>query len=246
MEHTMYLSNELFFFGYAADIVGMEVVQRLHSEVLELGLGNNDRHAGMVMSCTTELPTALNLHAIAAFGKMEKTHIKPNLDSFRALMYAYAQAETKNEDALKVLVKMKEEYNLQPKIEHIGCYIDKLGKIGFIAEAIKVAAEIEWPLSNHICGMIFGECAKSLPVDKVPRGRGSPDFHSALWFLECQPQRGMPSTRALLATNHSLASRSGSAFQVRYPNRPLCSTGCLALSSILSTALLLGSLQRAA
>ncbi|KAK8607646.1 hypothetical protein V6N13_046255 [Hibiscus sabdariffa] len=53
----------------------------------------------------------------------------------------------------------------------------------------------------------------------------------------------MPSTRALLATNHSLASRSGSAFQVRYPNRLLCSTGNPAPSSILCTALLLGSLQ---
>ncbi|EEF27434.1 conserved hypothetical protein [Ricinus communis] len=53
----------------------------------------------------------------------------------------------------------------------------------------------------------------------------------------------MPSTRALLATNHSLAGRLGSAFQVRYPNRLLCSTGSLAPSSILSTALLLGSLQ---
>ncbi|CAN6446158.1 unnamed protein product [Victoria cruziana] len=52
----------------------------------------------------------------------------------------------------------------------------------------------------------------------------------------------MPSTRALLATNHSLAGRSGSAFQVCYPNRLLCSTGSLAPSSILSTALLLGSL----
>ncbi|KAH0446911.1 hypothetical protein IEQ34_024261 [Dendrobium chrysotoxum] len=52
----------------------------------------------------------------------------------------------------------------------------------------------------------------------------------------------MPSTRALFATNHSLAGRSGSAFQVRYPNRLLCSTGSLAPSSILSTALLLGSL----
>ncbi|KAL5749062.1 hypothetical protein ACOSP7_023665 [Xanthoceras sorbifolium] len=51
----------------------------------------------------------------------------------------------------------------------------------------------------------------------------------------------MPSTRALLATNHSLAGRSGSAFQVRYPNRLLCSTGSLAPSSILSVALLLGS-----
>ncbi|CAE6004741.1 unnamed protein product [Arabidopsis arenosa] len=182
MEHTMYLSNE-HFFGYAADIVGMEVVQRLNSEVLELGLGNNDRHAGMVMSLYNRVANRPELaceffsslrspgyttwrnliwayaaydpmKAIAAFGKMEKTHIKPNLDSFRALMYAHAQAETKNEDALKVLVKMKEEYNLQPKIEHIGCYIDKL------------AAEIECPLSNHICGMIFGECAKSLPADK--------------------------------------------------------------------------------
>ncbi|OMP10522.1 hypothetical protein COLO4_04176 [Corchorus olitorius] len=53
----------------------------------------------------------------------------------------------------------------------------------------------------------------------------------------------MPSTRALLATNHSLASRSGSAFQVRYPNRLLGSTGSPAPSFILSTALLLGSLQ---
>ncbi|KAK8937498.1 hypothetical protein KSP39_PZI012679 [Platanthera zijinensis] len=52
----------------------------------------------------------------------------------------------------------------------------------------------------------------------------------------------MPSTRALFATNHSLAGRSGSAFQVRYPNRLLCSTGSLAPSSINSTALLLGSL----
>lgn len=103
----------------------------------------------------------------------------------------------------------------------------------------------------------------------MPCRRGSPDFYrssvrpqnenlgpcagvsslrlacsvwSAPWFLECQPQRGMPSTRALFATNHSLAGRSGSAFQVRYPNRLLCSTGSLAPSSILSTALLLGSL----
>ncbi|GER38304.1 hypothetical protein STAS_14797 [Striga asiatica] len=52
----------------------------------------------------------------------------------------------------------------------------------------------------------------------------------------------MPSTRALLTTNHSLAGRSGSAFQVRYPNRLLSSTGSLAPSSILSTALLLGSI----
>jgi len=48
----------------------------------------------------------------------------------------------------------------------------------------------------------------------------------------------MPSTRALFATYHSLAGRSGSAFQVRYLNRLLRSTGSLAPSSILSTALL--------
>ncbi|CAN1338870.1 hypothetical protein LINPERPRIM_LOCUS38259, partial [Linum perenne] len=118
----------------------------------------------------------------------------------------------------------------------------------------------------------YYKASKLLPQDTIgcPWGRGSPDFHrslvrppnenlgpcagvsslrlacsvwSAPWFLECQPQRGMPSTRALLATNHSLAGRSGSAFQVRYPNRLLRSTGSLAPSSILSTALLLGSLQ---
>ncbi|GJU33389.1 hypothetical protein Tco_1176978 [Tanacetum coccineum] len=46
----------------------------------------------------------------------------------------------------------------------------------------------------------------------------------------------MPSTRALLATNHSLAGRSGSAFQVRYPNRILYSTRSLSPSSILCGA----------
>ncbi|CAL9232603.1 unnamed protein product, partial [Arabidopsis halleri] len=183
-------------FDYAtADINGMEIVKGLHAEMMELGLGNNDRHAGMVMSLYNRVANRPELaveffstlrspgyaawrnliwayaaydpkKAIAAFGDMEKTHIKPNLDSFRALLYAHAQAETKNEDALKDLIKMKQQYNLQPQIEHIGCYIDKLVKTGFIAEAIKLAAEIEIPLSNHICGMIFGECAKSLPADK--------------------------------------------------------------------------------
>ncbi|KAG9438852.1 hypothetical protein H6P81_021150 [Aristolochia fimbriata] len=113
---------------------------------------------------------------------------------------------------------------------------------------------LDWPPSHDLerkRGPCYYKASKLLPQDTValPWGRGCPDFHrlacsvwSAPWFLECQPQRGMPSTRALLATNHSLAGRSGSAFQVRYPNRLLCSTGSLAPSSILSTALLLGSL----
>ncbi|ERN16299.1 hypothetical protein AMTR_s00063p00206020 [Amborella trichopoda] len=52
----------------------------------------------------------------------------------------------------------------------------------------------------------------------------------------------MPSTRALLATNHSLTGRSSSTFQLRYPNRLLCSTGSLTPSSTLSTTSLLSSL----
>ncbi|CAK9135995.1 unnamed protein product [Ilex paraguariensis] len=109
----------------------------------------------------------------------------------------------------------------------------------------------------------------SLEMAGLVGGRGSPDFHrslvrppnknggpcmgvsslrlacsiwSALWFLECQLQRGMPSTRVLLATNHLLICRSGSRFQVRYPNRLLCSTVSLAPYSILFTALLLSSI----
>ncbi len=98
-------------------------------------------------------------------------------------------------------------------------------------------------------------CATIRPLNSSLRdmgftwGRAIPDFHrslllpldengspcasvsSALYgvshgsFLECQPQRGMPSTRALLTTNHSIAGRSGSAFQVRYPNRLLSNRG---------------------
>nr|UYK51795.1 hypothetical protein [Paphiopedilum micranthum] len=74
----------------------------------------------------------------------------------------------------------------------------------------------------------------------MPWRRGSPDFYrslvrphnenlgpcagvsslrlacsvwSAPWFLECQPQRGMPSTRALFATNHSLAGLRAPRFK---------------------------------
>lgn len=46
----------------------------------------------------------------------------------------------------------------------------------------------------------------------------------------------MPSTRDLLATNHSLAVYLGFVFQVCDPNHLLCFTGSLAFCSILSSA----------
>nr|GEZ22123.1 hypothetical protein DCGMS_00390, mitochondrial [Tanacetum cinerariifolium] len=87
--------------------------------------------------------------------------------------------------------------------------------------------------------MCYYKAFKLLPQDTVmlPWGRLAPTSIGS-WY---QLQRGMPSTRVLLATNHSLAERTGFAFQVCYPNRILSFTGSLAPSSILSIAMLLVS-----
>lgn len=51
---------------------------------------------------------------------------------------------------------------MEPDVIHYGCYMDKLVKSGFIADVIKVTAEIKCILSNEIYNMIFRRCAKSL------------------------------------------------------------------------------------
>ncbi|KAK4382626.1 hypothetical protein Sango_2852700 [Sesamum angolense] len=109
---------------------------------------------------------------------------------------------------------------------------------------------LDWPPSHDLerkRSPCYYKASKLLPQGHccVAHGDGVAPTSIGPWFdllMRIEPQRGMPSTRALLTTNHSLAGRSGSAFQVRYPNRLLSSTGSLAPSSILSTALLLGSI----
>ncbi|KAL0305300.1 UNVERIFIED_CONTAM: hypothetical protein Scaly_2990200 [Sesamum calycinum] len=125
---------------------------------------------------------------------------------------------------------------------------------GELIAADSIAAEEQYDLGlapSHDLERKRSPCyykaSKLLPQGHccVAHGDGVAPTSIGPWFdllMRIEPQRGMPSTRALLTTNHSLAGRSGSAFQVRYPNRLLSSTGSLAPSSILSTALLLGSI----
>lgn len=65
--------------------------------------------------------------AIAAFGEMEKHISSSNFAHSKPFcMLTFRPPTHKKEDALKVLVKMKKEYNLEPNVIHFGYYMDTL------------------------------------------------------------------------------------------------------------------------
>lgn len=58
------------------------------------------------------------------------------------------------------------EYGMEPDHTHVGCVVDKLIKTENLPAAIAEVSRFKKGVSYHMCGMIFGQCVRSLPVDK--------------------------------------------------------------------------------
>lgn len=176
------------------DPLGRVKVEYLHAQAIVIGLENDDVTVGRLMSLyfkvakdhavTRLLFDRLPVKELAAwntllftyatwkpnmamgiFAKLEKTEIIPKLLTFRALLNAHAHSTCSVGQAYGVLKKMIVEYDLEPDCTHFGCLVDKLVKRGYLAWAIWEIDGLKIGVSNHMCGMVFGACAKSSPVD---------------------------------------------------------------------------------
>lgn len=74
--------------------------------------------------------------AVDLYLEMEETGIKPDYVTFIALLSACSHGGLVDE-GYKYFNKMKTFYNIDPKIQHYGCIVDLLGRIGHLEEAVK-------------------------------------------------------------------------------------------------------------
>ncbi|KAF8030903.1 hypothetical protein BT93_D0176 [Corymbia citriodora subsp. variegata] len=75
--------------------------------------------------------------AVNLFSKMEATGIKPDRVTFIALLSACSHGGLIDE-GYKYFHKMKNEYSIDPGIQHYGCMVDLLGRFGHLKEALEL------------------------------------------------------------------------------------------------------------
>ncbi|GLT68319.1 hypothetical protein SLA2020_405650 [Shorea laevis] len=74
--------------------------------------------------------------AIAAFNKMREAGIKPDVVSFTSILYACSHSGLLGE-GWSFFDIMKNDYNIEPKLEHYACMVDLLARTGNLLRAYK-------------------------------------------------------------------------------------------------------------
>ena len=75
--------------------------------------------------------------AVDLFAKMEATGMRPDRVTFIALLSACSHGGLVDE-GYKYFHKMKNEYRIDPGVQHYGCMVDLLGRFGRLKEALEL------------------------------------------------------------------------------------------------------------
>ncbi|CAO2819943.1 unnamed protein product [Amaranthus hypochondriacus] len=106
--------------------------------------------------------------AINLYKKLKMDGIVPNGITFVAVLSACCHGGFL-EEGRKFFGLMKEEYNIEPKLEHYGCIIDLLGRGGKVIEAEKLIRDMEWKADVRIWGTLLSACRKCGDIEVAER-----------------------------------------------------------------------------
>ncbi|KAL1535223.1 hypothetical protein AAHA92_31305 [Salvia divinorum] len=97
-------------------------------------------------------------HAVELFELMESRGIEADEFSFLALLTAFYNAGMVEETEIW-LNRMKQEYGLEPSIEHYTCLVGAMGKAGKLEEAEKVALTMPYKPDAALWRVLLSICA---------------------------------------------------------------------------------------
>lgn len=112
--------------------------------------------------CWTALIAGLAMHGYAEkvlwyFSEMLKTGVVPRDITFTAVLSACSHAGMV-ERGLEIFESMKEDYGVEPRLEHYGCMVDLLGRAGKLGEAEKFVLEMPVKPNAPIWRALLGAC----------------------------------------------------------------------------------------
>ncbi|KAE9446697.1 hypothetical protein C3L33_21435, partial [Rhododendron williamsianum] len=97
--------------------------------------------------------------AIQLFFQMQQEKMKPDDITFAAILNACAHGGLVDK-GLDFLRSMKEDYGVEPKVEHYGCVVDLLGRVGLLKEAEEVINSMPIEPNAAVWGALLGACGK--------------------------------------------------------------------------------------
>ncbi|KAL9139858.1 hypothetical protein ABFS82_O002300 [Erythranthe guttata] len=106
--------------------------------------------------------------ALAMFDKMDKEKIEPNRVIFVSVLAACTHAGLVEEGNRRFL-EMTSKYSILPEIEHYGCMVDLLCRVGLIEEALVLIRSMRMQPNSVIWGALLGGCKlhKNLEIARV-------------------------------------------------------------------------------
>ncbi|KAJ4950262.1 hypothetical protein NE237_027094 [Protea cynaroides] len=95
--------------------------------------------------------------AFALFGQMEKSGIRPEGNTFIAILCGCSHAGLVDEGR-RYFHSMNRIYSLTPRIEHYGCFVDLLGRAGLLEEAHHLIKDMPFQANAVVWGALLGGC----------------------------------------------------------------------------------------
>ncbi|KAL1569298.1 pentatricopeptide repeat-containing protein [Salvia divinorum] len=106
--------------------------------------------------------------ALAMFDKMEKEKIEPTHVIFLSVLAACAHAGLVEEGKRRFSI-MTSRYGILPEIEHYGCMVDLLSRVGLLEEAQVLISSMRMQPNSVIWGALLGGCKlhKNLEIAQI-------------------------------------------------------------------------------
>lgn len=95
--------------------------------------------------------------ALRLFNEMCRIRLKPSDVTFIGLLSACAHAGLVNEGR-RFFNSMKDEYAIEPKVEHFGCMVNLLSRAGQVEEAYKLVMNMKIEPDSVLWGTLLGAC----------------------------------------------------------------------------------------
>ncbi|XP_054789259.1 pentatricopeptide repeat-containing protein At2g20540 isoform X2 [Prosopis cineraria] len=95
--------------------------------------------------------------ALELFRDMEKAQVVPNAITFLGVLTACTHAGLWKE-GLKCFDSMREDYRIEPEVEHYGCLIDLLGRSGRLAQALDTIMKMPVKPDSRIWNSLLSSC----------------------------------------------------------------------------------------
>ncbi|KAF3455160.1 hypothetical protein FNV43_RR05608 [Rhamnella rubrinervis] len=134
--------------------------------------------------------------ALKIFEEMKQTHVMPDDVTFLGVLTACSHAG-KVSEGRQVFDIMVNDYGVQPRVDHVACMVDLLGRWGFLKEAEELIGKLNFESDAMIWATLLGAC-RLHGDDLIGR-------HAAEKLIELDPQNS--SSYVLLANIYASSGK---------------------------------------